>query len=228
MVKMSVSEMLPVVSAAATLIGIAASTASLAYWSGRKFMEIDLRFREIDRRFEAIDRRFEEIDKRFEDIDRRFEEVNRRLGEIDGRLAGLEKRISDAELRLGERIDKVDLKVRRLGEAFVSYQEFFVKYLVYEGALKPAAGDVVLAEARGLMRLATMNPFTKEEWKRLGELLDKSEKEGLTLSEANELLELARKAVREYGEYPEAWKLHIYASIMAGLAYKRMKEEGKH
>ncbi len=57
--------------------------------------------------------------------------------------------------------------------------------------------------------------------------MDKSEKEGLTLDEANELLELARKAVREYGEYPEAWKLHIYASIMVGLAYRRKREEEK-
>jgi len=111
---------------------------------------------------------------------------------------------------------------------YVSYQEFFVKYLVSEGVLKPSAADIVVTEARNLMKLAVSNPFTKEEWKRLKELLDKGEKEKyLTLEEAYELLNLARKAIKEYGDHPEAWSLHIYASIMVGLAYRRMREEKK-
>ena len=73
------------------------------------------------------------------------------------------------------------------------------------------------------MRLATStNPLTKEEWKRPGELLDKDDQ---TLEEALELRELARKVVREYGEYPEAWKLHIYASIMAGKELRKTSGE---
>ena len=68
-----------------------------------------------------------------------------------------------------------------------------------------------------VLRLATTNPLTKEEWDKLRLYLDKSEKNELTLEEADELLELSRKVVREYGEYPEAWKLHIYATIVRTL-----------
>ncbi|WP_291999028.1 hypothetical protein [Caldivirga sp.] len=38
--------------------------------------------------------------------------------------------------------------------------------------------------------------------------------------------DLARKIIKEYGEYPETWKLHIYASIMVGRALRKMSEEG--
>ncbi len=75
------------------------------------------------------------------------------------------------------------------------------------------------------MKLAITNPFTKEEWRRLKELLDKSEKEDLAIDEAYELLNLARKAIDEYWEYPEAWKLHMYASMMVGFAWKKQREK---
>ena len=77
-------------------------------------------------------------------------------------------------------------------------------------------------ELARFIRLAAGNPFSKEEVRRLEELISKDE---LTLDEALELRELARKAIREYGEYPEAWKLHLYASIMVGLALRRRMEE---
>jgi len=149
--------------------------------------------------------KFKEIEMRFRQIDERFKEIDRKFAELE---------------------EKLSRRIERLGDAFVSYQEFFVKYLVSEGVLKPSAADVAITEARNLMKLAVSNPFTKEEWKRLKELLDKGEKEKyLTLEEAYELLNLARKAIKEYGDHPEAWSLHIYASIMVGLAYRRMKEE---
>ena len=78
-------------------------------------------------------------------------------------------------------------------------------------------------EARRVMRLAvSINPLSKEEWERIKELLDK---DVLTLEEALELCELTRKVVREYGEYPETWKLHIYASIIVGEAIRRSQQQ---
>jgi hypothetical protein len=68
---------------------------------------------------------------------------------------------------------------------------------------------VLIKEARRTMRLAVANPLTKEEWTRLKELFEKSEKNELTLEEADEFLELARKVAWEYGENPKMWKLHI-------------------
>ncbi|MEM1610624.1 MAG: hypothetical protein QXQ57_03125 [Sulfolobales archaeon] len=72
------------------------------------------------------------------------------------------------------------------------------------------------------MKLATMNPISKEEWMRIKELLEKNE---LTLEEALELRELARKVTDEYGDRAEAWKLHIYASMMVGYALRKMREK---
>jgi len=203
-------------------IGGLATIVALAYWLGGKFREIDLKFANIEKRFEQIDERFTEVDRRFEAVEKRLDGVERELKrldeKLDSRTSELAERISGLEAMVGR-------KLERLADAFVSYQEFLASYFVSEGVLKPEAARVALVEARNLMRLAVSNPFTREEWKRLADLLDKSEKEELSLEEAQELLELARKAVREYGEHPEAWKLHIYASMMLGLAYKRMKEQ---
>jgi len=147
---------------------------------------------------------FREIRMRFKQIDERFREIDGRFDELKG---------------------YIDSRINRLSEAFSSYQEFFIEFLMTEGVIKPERATMVKNEARRIMRLATStNPLTKEEWKRLGELLDKDD---LTLEEALELRELARKVVKEYGEYPEAWKLHIYASIMVGRALRKMSEGGK-
>jgi DNA repair exonuclease SbcCD ATPase subunit len=182
------------------------------FWLGGEFREIRMRFKEIDERFRQIDERFKEIDRRFDElksyVDERFNELK---GYVDDRFNELK--------------GYIDFKVNRLSEAFNDYQEFFVEYLSAEGLLKPEKATMVKNEARRIMKLATStNPLTKEEWKRLGELLDKDD---LTLEEALELRELARKVVKEYGEYPEAWKLHIYASIMVGRALRKMSGESK-
>ena len=55
----------------------------------------------------------------------------------------------------------------------------------------------MIKELRGVMRVAIANPFTKEEWERLRELFEKSVRGELTLEEADEFLELARKFLRE-------------------------------
>jgi len=111
----------------------------------------------------------------------------------------------------------LERRIERLVSAFTSYQEFFVEFLTREGVIKPIDKELLIREAKRVLRLATTNPLTKEEWDKLRLYLDKSEKNELTLEEADELLELSRKVVREYGEYSEAWKLHIYATIVRTL-----------
>ncbi len=77
-------------------------------------------------------------------------------------------------------------------------------------------------EVSRVIRIATMNPLTKEEWMRIKELLDKNE---LSLEEALKLRELAKRVVDECSDRLEAWKLHIYAFIMVGLTYKKLREQ---
>jgi hypothetical protein len=151
----------------------------------------------LDKKFSEIDYRFRLVDARFEQIDKRFEELK----------------------------NYIDNRVERLATAFTNYQEFFIEFLTTEGVVKERYRDVLIKEARRTMRLAVANPLSKEEWARLKELFEKSEKNELTLEEADEFLELARKVALEYGEYPEAWKLHIYATITRALLYKKYYEE---
>jgi len=191
-----------VIASTITIIGILGGS---LYWLGRKFAQIDDRFKQIDGRFSQIDQRFEQIDKRFEQIDRRFERIEKYMDE------------KSTELK-----EYVNYRTRRLGEVFVNYQEFFVEYLTSEGLLRETQRDLLRNEARRIFRIALVNPITKEEILRAKELFEKDE---LTLEEALELRELARKIAWEFGT-PEAWKLHIYASMMVGLAIKKKKERG--
>jgi len=178
-----------------TISAVATSTAVLAYWLGRKFVEIEKRFAEIDRRFEYVDKRFEEIDMRFERVDKRFEEV-------ESRLEGVVRRV----VELAERFDD-------LAQATRDQFEFFAEFLGFRGVLEARDVDFVKGA-----RLARLNPLTEEELRRIKELVEKEE---LTLEEADELRELARKFVKEHGNVPGAWKLLIYASIMRGIALRK-------
>ncbi len=132
----------------------------------------------------------------------------------------MDVRFKDIDARFNQLGDRVD----RVAEAFGDYQEFFVEFLTTEGVIKRDKADMVRNEAKRIMRLIRVNPLSKEEYERLKELLDKDD---LTYDEAIELRDLARKIIKEYGEYPEAWKLHIYASIMVGLAMLKKGKEGE-
>ncbi len=101
-------------------------------------------------------------------------------------------------------------------------RSFFVEYLTSEGVLAREKATFVKSQAESLIRLAVINPLTKEEFRRLKELFEKDE---LTYEEAVEFRDLARKVVWEYMDRPEAWKLHLYASIMVGHALCKMREE---
>jgi hypothetical protein len=65
----------------------------------------------------------------------------------------------------------------------------------------------------------TTNPFTEAERKRLLELVDKDD---LTLEEAEELHNLARKFYREYIEKtPDAYKVLLYAAAKHGEVLRK-------
>ncbi|BDR92106.1 hypothetical protein [Vulcanisaeta souniana] len=218
---MDVSLILGVVGPVVTIVTILGTT---LYWLGGKFKEIEMRFKEINEHFRQIDERFKQIDKRFEEIDERFEKIDERFDKLEKDLKSyVDMRITELRNYVDERFNQVNTRISRLAEAYSDYQEFFVEYLSAEGLLKAEKASMLRNEARRVMRLAVSgNPLSKEEWDRIKELLDRDE---LTLEEALELRELARKVVREYGEYPEAWKLHIYASIMVGEAIRKQSQK---
>ena len=193
-----------------TFTTIMVSLISLAYWLGKKFAQIDGRFAQIDARFAQIDERFESLEKRISGAIKDLE------GKIGDTAESLEGRISDVAKSLEGRINGI-------ARATKSQLEFFAEFLGFRKILEQR--DVVFVKSelsRLLMAQAkAINPLTKEETRRLKELI---EKDKLTLQEADELREIARKLVDEYGhEISETWKLLIYASIMRGIALSEQK-----
>jgi chromosome segregation ATPase len=210
----------------AVLVPVLSSLGGISYWLEKKFTEIDQKFEDIDQRFRHIEERFKAIDQRFIEIDERFKKIDQRFEELNKRIDVIERDLNDLRRYVDQRLVSlerhIDTRLSRLGEAFRSYQEFFIEYLATQGFLKPLEASMLKNEASRFIKLAFMNPLSKDELRRIKELLDKDE---LTLEEALELRELARKVTDEYGDRPEAWKLHIYASIMVGYALRKMKEK---
>ena len=179
-----------------TLLTILASLISLAYWLGRKFAQVDARFKAIDERFKAVE------------------------GGVNALRREFDEKLSSFERKFDEKLSSVERKAGSVAEAARNQLEFFTEFLGYRGVISQRDAAFVKGE---LYRLSAMlNPLTKEEAIRLKELLDK---EKLTLEEADNLREIARKLVSEYGDrVGEAWKLLIYASIMRGIALSELEE----
>jgi len=151
--------------------------------------------------------------------------LGKKFGEIEGKFNAIDQRFREIDKKFDEFENRILRKIERLGNAFIFYQEFFIEFLSREGVMKSDTAEILVREARRVMRLVLANSLTKEEWEKLREYLDKSERWELTLDEADEFLELARKVVKEYGEYSEAWKLHIYATIVRALTIKKYAEK---
>jgi Skp family chaperone for outer membrane proteins len=205
-----------------SLLTTLASLASLAYWLGRKFAQIDARFKAVEGSVNALRREF---DEKISSLERRYDEKLGLLEErLNEKLSSLEKsfdeKLSSLERRFDEKLSSVERKVGSVAEAARNQLEFFTEFLGYRRVI--SWRDVTFVKGELYRLSAAPNPLTKEEAARLKELLDK---EKLTLEEADELREIARKLVREYGDrVGEAWKLLIYASIMRGLALSELEE----
>ncbi|MGC9021387.1 MAG: hypothetical protein ACP5KE_09300 [Candidatus Methanodesulfokora sp.] len=154
----------------------------------------------LGRKFARIDERFKLIDERFKMVDERFSRIDERFKLID------------------ERIDSI---IR----ATTSQMEFFTEFLGFRKVIEERDVTFIVSQLHRISSVHLANPLTKEEAKRLDELLDKKE---LTLEEADELREIARRLVREHGHEDETvWKLLIYASIMRGIAMRKLGEKAE-
>ncbi len=136
--------------------------------------------------------------------------LGRKFAQIDERFKAVD-----------ERFNVVERKIGNIAEATRNQLEFFTEFLGFRKVIEQR--DVTFVKGE-LYRLSSIhNPLTKEESIRLKELLDK---EKLSLQEADELREIARKLVREYGDkIGETWKLLMYASVMRGIALSELEEQ---
>ena len=126
-------------------------------------------------------------------------------------------RVEDGIERLGEGLGRLTNAINGVGEAIVDY-------LGFRGVLKPEEATYLKSDIKRLASIA-INPFTEAERRRLLELVDKDD---LTLEEAEELHELARKFYREYIEKtPDAWKVLFYAAAKHGEVLRKHGASGK-
>jgi len=239
-------ELETIISILSIVIPILSSIIYLGFWIGRKFGEIDERFRAVDERFKVVDDRFRLLESRFDElkkyVDDKFNEsrryVDSRFDElkkyVDSRFDELKKYVDDRFIELKNYVDNrfndlrsyIDNRVERIGRAFSSYQEFLVEYLSVKGIVSEKEVIILKNEAVRMSLLASLNPFTKEEWEKLKKYLDKDPND-FTLEEAEEFRELGRKAIREYWDRPEAYKLHMYTCVVYGLTLRKLDEKEK-
>jgi polyhydroxyalkanoate synthesis regulator phasin len=139
------------------------------------------------------------------------EEFRRDIGDLRERLT----RVEDGIERLGEGLGRLANAINGVGEAIVDY-------LGFRGVLKPEEATYLKSDIKRITSIA-INPFTETERKRLLELVDKDD---LTLEEAEELHELARKFYREYIEKtPDAYKVLLYAAAKHGEVLRKHSKQ---
>ncbi|NAZ12972.1 MAG: hypothetical protein GU359_02315 [Desulfurococcales archaeon] len=217
-------ELETIISILSIVIPILSSIIYLGFWIGRKFGEIDERFRAVDERFKVVDDRFRLLENRFDElkryVDTRFDELKKY---VDDRFIELKNYVDN---RFNDLRSYIDNRVERIGRAFSSYQEFLIEYLSMKGVVSEKEVTILKNEAVRMSLLASLNPFTKEEWEKLKKYLDKDPND-FTLEEAEEFRELGRKAIREYWDRPEAYKLHMYTCVVYGLTLRKLDEKEK-
>jgi hypothetical protein len=137
---------------------------------------------------------------------------------LGSRLTKMDSRLTEMEARIEKNIERLSERLERLTNAINGVGESIVEYLGLKGVLNQGEVNYLRSEIMRLTSIAT-NPLTAEEKKRLLELVNKDD---LTIEEAEELHNLARKFYEEYiDKTPDAFKVLLYAAAMRGITYRK-------
>lgn len=174
-----------------TIATIVISLASLAYWLGRRFAEIDLRFKQIEGRFKSME----------DGLKEEFKHVENRFKDIEGLIAH---------------------NMRVLANAMTESQMVVVEFLSLKGVIDRGEAEYPARRVEGLLRLATLNPLTKEEWEFLRNFFSRAARDvdSVTIEEAEKAYELGRKLfVEDFDE--RGYKIAIAAGYIKGYLISR-------
>uniref|UniRef100_A0A7C4BBR4 Uncharacterized protein n=1 Tax=Thermofilum pendens TaxID=2269 RepID=A0A7C4BBR4_THEPE len=192
-----------------------------------RLSKVEGRLGGVEEHLKGVEARLGRVEEHLDSVEKSLGSVWEGLRSIEKRLDRVEAGVEDLRKEVGEKFRKleeyIDVRVERLGRAFSGYQEFLVEYLSVKGVVSPREAEMLKNEAARLSLLA-VNPFTKEEWEKLKKYLEKNP-EDFTLEEALEFRELGRKAIAEYWDRPEAYKLHLYTCVVYGLTLRKLEEE---
>lgn len=199
--------MVDVATIIAVVVSIASSTASLAYWLGGKFTEVESRFSHVDLRLNQIEDRFNRIESRINELENR----------ING---GVESRIGSIEAR-----------IERLENAFTQFSEVLITALETKGIFTSTEALTLRGMVKALLPVPRTKYYTWEVYEKLKQLLDKDPNEYTMadIEQMNEIADLIEKEGfetkrRDLIEY--AWKLRYYAMIAKVVfVYPKLRQQ---
>ncbi|HWQ18036.1 MAG TPA: hypothetical protein VNL13_09425 [Sulfolobales archaeon] len=229
------------VSVVSIIAALVFSSAGLSYLLWRKAAALEGRLESMGIRVGGLEASVGGIGKDVYDLRSGVEDLRSSLDGFESRVNVLESRLSNLETLakthdsridglvseakdLRSSVNSIGKRVEDLEHGLSSYQGSLVELLASEGFIAIDGRDLTLGEVRKIIELSPDSFSIEDGWGRVRELLDKEE---LSLEEALELRDLARKAIEEHGDRIEAWKLHLYSSIAVGLARKKQAEKEK-
>ncbi|MEM2204010.1 MAG: hypothetical protein QXI22_06610 [Sulfolobales archaeon] len=219
------------------------SSAGLGYLLWRRISALEGRLESMETRVGGLEASVGGISKDVYDLRSGVEDLRSGLDGFESRVNILESRLSNlgtiakihdsridglvSEAKdLRSSVNSVGKKVEDLGHSLSSYYASLAELLASGGFIAMGGRDLTLGVVRKIIELSPDSFSTEEGWGRVRELLDREE---LSLEEALELRDLAKKVLEEHGDRIEAWKLHLYSSIAVGLARRKQierEEEG--
>ncbi len=199
-----------------TVVTVLVSIASLAYWLGRKFTDIEARFKLMDERFGLVDGRFKQIDGRFEQIDKRFEQMDRRLEQIDKKFKELEQRIR-AEIRRSFLLS---------AQLIRALHSSLIDFMTVKKVFTPEEREYLIREVGRIVEAHTLksNPLRPEEARFIKQVLkeikEKDPKE-IDLRKLDKVMEIADRWFLEDGRFEAAKLWAIVYTLKAILRAER-------
>ncbi|WP_054856725.1 hypothetical protein [Vulcanisaeta sp. JCM 16159] len=212
--------MVDVITIIAVVVSIASSTASLAYWLGRKFAEVESRFSHVDLRFSQVEDKFNSIEERFNNVEGRINGIENRINKIENRINEIESRINGVEGRIGS----IEARIERLENAFTQFSEVLITALETKGISTWTEAPTLRDMVKTLLPVPRTKYYTWEVYERLRQLLDKDPNEYtmVDIEQMNEIADLIEKEGfetkrRDLIEY--AWKLGITQWLLRWSSY---------
>ncbi len=205
------------------------SSVGLGYLLWRRIMALGSRLESMGARVDGLEVSVGSISKSVYDLGSGIEDLRSSLDGFESRLSKLEALVKTHDSRIDDLVSEakdlrssvniIGKRVEDLAHNLSSYHASLVELLASEGFIAIGERGLTMGEIRKIIELSPDSFATEEGWGRVWELLDREE---LSLEEALELRDLARKVLEEDGDRIEAWKLHLYSSIAVSLTRKKL------
>ena len=212
--------MVDVITIIAVVVSVVTSVASLAYWLGRKFTEIELRL-------SSLDDRIKKNEDRLTSLEDRIKRIEDRLASLENRVSRLEERLA----RLEDKVNRLEERISRLENAFIQFSDILITTFESKNILTSTEALSLRSVVKALLPIPKTKYYTWEVYEKLKQLLDKDPNDYTMadIEQMNDIADLIEKEGMETNrrdliEY--AWKLRYYAMIArAVFIYPKLRQQ---